>query len=65
MFYIQKIRLHHFNHGPSMIFCYITIFGHIEAFDNKNYMIEDTGNLKNMTDVKSNFTSFLFPALFS
>ena len=35
------------------------------ASDDKNYMIEDTGNFINISDVKSNSTSFFFYALFS
>ena len=34
------------------------------ASDDENYMIEDTGNFMNKSDVKSNFTYFLFYALF-
>ena len=34
------------------------------ASDDKNYMIEDTGNFMNMSDIKSNFISFLLYALF-
>ena len=39
-------------------------FSFLIASDNKNYMIEDTENFINMSDVKSNFTSFFFYGLF-